>query len=105
MGDATPALLAELDRLLLRGLRGGSEALAESALRALCSQAAQSAYPAASDAEHEMDVRRLLNLLVDAYAGSHEPPAQAGSGNVQGEPVFVVSTLRAAVRQLQGAPH
>lgn len=105
MGDATPALLAELDRLLLRALRGGSEVLAESALRAACSQAAQATYPAASGAEHEMDVRRLLNLLVDAYARSTASPEPDRSCRVQGDPVYAVSTLRAAVRQLQGAPH
>lgn len=102
MSDATPALLAELDRLL-RALRGESDALAESALRAVCSQAAQAVYPAASGAEHEMDVRRLLNLLVEAYAGSSEAPGQDESRSVQGEPVYAVSTLRMAVRQLQGA--
>ncbi len=91
-------LLAELDRMLPGADAGESATLTESALRGACSAAALAAYPDASGAEHEMDVRRLLGAVVEAYATGERHRAVAGH---RGEAVFAAAGLRNAVHRLR----
>lgn len=94
---ALQRLLAELDRAFLPvGASEGAE-LTESALRGACSAAALAAYPDASGAEHEMDVRHLLGAVVDAYAGERGRAVARHSG----EAVFDAAGLRDAVHRLR----
>lgn len=94
--DRLQTALAELNRLLAR--HRDDSVLAESALREACVAAMLAAYPAASGAEHEMDVRRLLCLVVEAYGADSE---SANPLTWQSETVYNVRALCDTVRRLR----
>lgn len=94
--------LDELERLLCDPDASDVEALDESALRAACSAACLAAYPDASGATHEMDVRRLLGRLVEAYAQGDSASLDAAR-LAQHAPVYHIARLCAALRRLRGA--
>lgn len=97
--NQTRKLLAALDSTLPGLISAEDKALTESALRNACAAAAFAVYPDASGAEHEMDVRRLLRAVVEAYAvgGAH---ASGTPPTAHGEAVFDATDLRDAVRRL-----
>ena len=97
--DRERMALDELQRLLCGPQTGTADALDESALRAACSAACLATYPDASGAMHEMDVRRLLGRIVEAYAQNGDAPLDT-AGPEHHEPVYHRSRLCDALRRL-----
>ena len=94
---------AALQRDLEERMRRGDGAIGEVDLYAACAAAALVAHPDASGAEHEMDARRLMGVIVDAYAGvatrscaPHTPDTDAP---------FDMARLLAAIRHLMERRH